>query len=67
MTRFEKMKSYLALSSMLLNEKFVTKKDPEKSLYYLKKAANLGDTPAQIVIWSFISSQGRNGIKKRYC
>tara|TARA_Y100000389_G_C17433944_1_gene504359 strand:+ start:255 stop:1199 length:945 start_codon:yes stop_codon:yes gene_type:complete len=65
MTRFEKMKSYLALSSMLLNEKFVTKKDPEKSLYYLKKAANLGDTPAQIQLSGvYISSQGGMEIKK---
>ena len=64
MTRFEKMKSFLALSSMLLNEKFVAKKDPEKSLYYLKKAANLGDTPAQIQLSGiFISSQ--NGIESR--
>lgn len=65
MTRFEKMKSFLALSSMLLNKKFVEKKDPEKSLYYLKKAANLGDTPAQIQLSGvFTSTQGGIELKK---
>lgn len=65
MTRFEKMKSFLALSSMLLNKKFVEKKDPEKSLYYLKRAANLGDTPAQIELSTiFISNQGNRVLKK---
>ena len=61
MTRFEKMKSFLALSSMLLNEKFVAKKDPEKSLYYLKKAANLGDTAAQIELASILAKGHSSG------
>ena len=64
MTRFEQMKSFLALSSMLLNEKFVEKKDPEQSLYYLTKAANLGDTAAQIQL-SGIYTSSQNGINAR--
>ena len=55
------------LVGVLLNEKFVTKKDPEKSLYYLKKAANLGDTPAQIELASILAkghSSGGRALKK---